>query len=359
MDTPGGTLGIEEVPVAGPGYATPLRIGVVGVGYWGPNLVRNFAALSGCRVTGVGDLSEGRLEHMRELYPNMHISLDPDTVIEDEEGDAVVIATPVRYHYDLARRSLLANKHVLIEKPMASSSAECEELMALAEARGLTLMVGHTFIYSPFVRRIKKIVDTGELGEILYISSRRLNLGLFQNDINVAWDLAPHDLSIILYLLDRTPAMVHCHGRTLSGHDVEVMTNMSLHFEEGGFATIQSSWIDPVKVRELTVVGDRKMVVYDDTAQNEKVRVYDKRVEVPPHYDSFAEWQFSYHYGGMHAPFIKQVEPLRTECQHFLDCIRTRARPASGGQEGTEVVRILEAASESLARGGVGVELRR
>ncbi|MGI8509526.1 MAG: Gfo/Idh/MocA family protein, partial [Gemmatimonadaceae bacterium] len=237
----------------------PTGIGVIGCGYWGPNLIRNFSALPDAEVRIVCDFSADRLAHMQRLYPGVAITQDPQAVIDDPRVDAVVIATPVRYHFALARQALEANKHTFVEKPMASTVAECAELNALAEARGLTLMVGHTFLYSQVVRKIKEIVDSGELGEILYISSRRLNLGLFQHDINVAWDLAPHDLSIILYLLDEHPIAVNCQGRTHLTVDIEVLTNMSLSFASGRFATIHSSWIDPSKVRDMTIVGRNKM----------------------------------------------------------------------------------------------------
>jgi predicted dehydrogenase len=200
-------------------------------------------------------------------------------------------------------------------------------------------------------------VDSGELGEILYISSRRLNLGLFQRDINVAWDLAPHDLSIILYWLNEHPIAVNCQGRTHLAEDIEVLTNMSVTFASGRFATIHSSWIDPAKVREMTIVGRNKMVVYDDTEPLDKLKIYDKRVEVPPHYDTFAEFHYSYHYGGMTAPFVKQAEPLGLQCQDFLECIRTGTRPQSSGWQGQRVVEILEASSASLRSGGARVEI--
>lgn len=349
------TLRLRESIALSP--ARPLVLGVVGVGYWGPNLVRNLSGLADCTVAEICDLSAERLAHMKKLYPDVRTSQDPEGLFADETIDAVVIATPVRHHFDLARRSLSAGKHTLVEKPIASSSEECRALMELAEERGLTLMVGHTFIYSQVVRKIKEIVDSGEIGEILHVSARRLNLGLLQTDINVTWDLAPHDLSIILYLLGEAPRQVNCQGRSLPGHGVEVLTNMSLRFPSGSFATIQSSWIDPAKVREITIVGDKKMIVYDDTAPLEKIRIYDKRVDVPPHYDSFAEFQCSYHYGDMRAPYVKQIEPLHTECQHFVDCIRSGEPPLTGGPEGLEVVQILEAASRSLKSGGVGVSL--
>jgi len=240
---------------------------------------------------------------------------------------------------------------------MASSTAQCKELIGLAEKQKLTLTVGHVFIYSSAVREIKRIVDCGDIGDILYISSRRLNLGLFQKDINVAWDLAPHDISIILYIIEESPISVNCQGKAHVSPGVEDVTNMSLSFPNGGFATIHSSWLDPNKIREMTIVGSKKMILYDDTEPLEKIKIYDKRVEVPPHYDTFAEFQYSYHYGDMHAPYLKQTEPLRVECQDFLDAIRSGSKAAANGWEGLRVVQILEASSESLRNGGGSVEI--
>ena len=235
--------------------------------------------------------------------------------------DAVVIATPVKHHFSLAKASLLAGKHTFIEKPMASSSAECEELIDIAESNGLVLMIGHTFLYSAPVRKISEIVQAGDIGDIRYINSRRLNLGLFQKDINVAWDLAPHDISIILHILGEFPLTVNCQGNAHVTPDIEDVTNMSLTFRHKRFATIQSSWLEPRKVREMTIVGTRRMIVYDDLQTHGKIRIYDVRVERPPHYDTFAEFHYSYHYGDSYIPHIKQEEPLKAECQHFLDCI--------------------------------------
>jgi predicted dehydrogenase len=262
--------------------------------------------------------------------------------------DAVVIATPVRFHHAMARAALLAGKHVLIEKPMAASVAECQELVALARQQGVVLMVGHTFLYSPAVRKIKEIIDSGDIGELRYISARRLNLGLFQKDINVTWDLAPHDLSIILHIMDETPHSVACYGDAHITPGIEDVTNLYLSFRKNRAAVVQSSWLDPKKVREMTFVGSRRMIVYDDIASNEKIKIYDARVERPPHYDTFAEFQYSYHYGDMYVPYVKQEEPLKLECQHFLDCIREGRAPLTSGEKGLEVVRILEMASQSL-----------
>ena len=334
-----------------------LTFAVVGCGYWGPNLVRNLASLPECRVKLVCDASAKRLVHVKQLYREVETTPHFDQVVEDTEINAIVIATPVRSHFEMAKQSLEAGKHTFIEKPMASSVRECEELIKLAEKQKLTLMVGHTFIYCAPVRKIKEIVDSGELGEVQYVSSRRLNLGLFQNDINVAWDLAPHDISVVLYVLNEAPVSVNCQGKAHIRPGIEDVINMTLSFSNGAFASIQSSWLDPNKIRDMTFVGTKKMLVYDDMESQEKVKIYDKRVKIPPHYDTFAEFQYSYHYGGIYCPYLKLVEPLKVECQHFIDCIKTGAQAESSGLEGLEVVRILEAASESLKNAGGRVEI--
>ena len=335
-----------------------LKIGIVGCGYWGPNLIRNFSSLAGCRVKTACDLDKDRLAHMNSIYPDIELTAEFDQVLGDPEIDAVVIATPVRFHYEMAKKSLEAGKHIFIEKPMATSTAECRGLIALAEDQKLTIIIGHTFIYSPPVRKIKEIMQHGDLGEIQYISARRLNLGLFQTDINVAWDLAPHDISIIMYVMGILPVSVNCQGKAHVEPEIEDVTSMTLNFANGGFATIHSSWLDPNKVREMTFVGSKRMLVYNDVEQTEKIKIYDKRVETPPYYDTFAEFHFSYHYGDMYSPYLKQHEPLKRECQHFLDCIKTGGKPESGGNEGLQVVRILEAASESLKIGGGKIDIK-
>ena len=335
----------------------PIVLGVVGCGYWGPNLVRNFKGLSNCHMRAICDVSEGRLKHMRSLYPDVEAVTDFEHILNGVGLDAVVVATPVKYHYSLAKASLLAGKHTLIEKPMAFSSAECEELIEIANRNGLVLMVGHTFLYSTPVQKITEIVQAGDIGEIRYINSRRLNLGLFQKDINVAWDLAPHDISIILHILGELPQTVNCQGNAHVTSGIEDVTNISLSFRHKRFATIQSSWLEPRKVRDMTIVGTRRMIVYDDLQTHEKIRIYDVRVERPPHYDTFADFHYSYHYGDSYIPHIQQEEPLKAECQHFLDCIERGVKPLTSGHEGLELVRILEAASASLKERGAPVSL--
>ncbi len=335
-----------------------LKIAVAGCGYWGPNLIRNLYSLSGCKVETVCDIDVKRLERIESLYGNIKTTTNYDDLVDNKDIDAIFIVTPVRFHFEMARKSLQANKHTFIEKPMALSGKECEELIALAEKHGLTLMIGHTFIYSSPVRKIKEIIRNGDLGDIMYIGSRRLNLGLYQKDINVTWDLAPHEISIILYVLDDDPIYVNCQGKASINKDIEDITNMTIDFKNGGFATIQSSWLDPNKVRETKFVGTKGMLVYDDVEPNEKIRVYDKRVETPPHYDTFAEFHYSYHYGDMYSPYLNQVEPLKVECQHFLDCIKSGLKPDSCGKDGLKVVQILEASSKSLSNGGGKVKVK-
>jgi predicted dehydrogenase len=335
-----------------------IKVGVVGCGYWGPNLVRNFRSLPDCNLKVMCDISKDRLKHLTALYPEVKGETNFEHMLNGEGLDAVVVATSVRLHFPMAKAALLAGKHTMIEKPMASSSAQCAELVSIARANGLILMVGHTFLYSPAVRKIKEIVVRGDLGDVRYICARRLNLGLFQKDINVAWDLAPHDISIILHLLEESPTSVNCRGSAHVTPGIEDVTSMSLTFPNDRSAIIHSSWLDPRKVREMTIVGSKRMVVYDDVAQQEKIRIFDARVERPPHYDTFAEFHYAYHYGDTYAPYIRQEEPLKSECQHFLECIQEGKQPLTHGDQGLELVKILEASSESLRQGGSPVMLR-
>jgi predicted dehydrogenase len=329
-----------------------ITIGVVGCGYWGPLLVRNFRGLPNCRLKAVSDLDIARVKHLCTLYSDLEGITAPQRLITASNVDAVVIATPVKSHYPLAKASLVAGKHTFIEKPMAMSSQECEELIDIAERNGLVLMVDHTFLYSAPVRKIAEIVEAGDLGDIRYINSRRLNLGLFQKDVNVAWDLAPHDISIILHVLGEFPTAVNCQGNAHVTPQVEDVTNMSLVFPRKRFATIQSSWLEPRKIREMTIVGSRRMIVYDDLQTHEKIRIYDVRVERPPHYDTFAEFHYSYHYGDSYIPYLQQEEPLNLACRHFIDCIETNSVPMTGGRQGLEMIRVLEGASASLKMNG-------
>lgn len=336
-----------------------IKVAIVGCGYWGPNLARNLSQTADCELAVLCDASESRLRHMRRMHPNVAMTTKFEDVIENPTIDAVIVATPVRFHHPMAKACLLAGKNVFIEKPLARTVAEAEELIQIAETKGLVLMVGHTFMFSPAVNRMKEIIDSGDIGKVRYISAQRLNLGLFQKDINVAWDLAPHDLSIILHLLDETPESVACQGSCHVARNIEDITTMYLKFRNDCCAMVVSSWLDPKKVRQMTVVGSRRMIVYDDTEPLEKIKIYDARVEVPPHYDTFAEFTYSYHHGDVYVPFIKQEEPLKMEMRHFVECIKEGIQPLTGGPEGLEVVRILEASSESLKQRGASIDLKK
>lgn len=335
-----------------------LAVGVVGCGYWGPNLARNFDRLPGCKVAALCDGNRDRLKQVAALHPDAGTFGGIDRMLAEAELDAVAIATPVRSHFPLAKACLLAGKHVLLEKPMASSSAECEELVAIARRMKRVLMVDHTYLYSGPVAKIAELIAGGEIGDLRYVNCQRLNLGLFKSDINVTWDLAPHDLSIILHVMGGPPLSLNCQGNASITEGIEDVTNMSLTFPDGRFATVQSSWLEPRKVRQMTFVGTRKMIVYDDLQPLEKIRIHDVRVERPPHYRSFSEFQFSYHYGDCHIPRVEQSEPLETVCRHFLACVAEGRRPLTCGEKGSELVRILEAASASLRGGGTPVSIR-
>jgi predicted dehydrogenase len=332
-------------------------LAVVGLGYWGPNWIRNFYSLQCAKRLVACDLSAERLGHVQNLYPNVQAVQKLDSVLRDPEIEGVVIATPVSTHYKLARQCLEADKAVVVEKPLAMSRAEAADLVRLARLRDRVLMVGHTFEYSGPVIKLRELITSGEIGEVLYISSIRANLGLFQHDVNVAWDLATHDISIILKLLGQMPESVSCQGQSHYRRDVEDVALITLHLPHNVIAFIHVSWLDPNKIRRTTIVGSRRMLVYDDTALQEKIRIYDRGVTVGPYYDNYGEFQYAYRYGDIHIPRIEEVEPIKLECEHFVDCIREGKPPATDGLNGLRVVAVLEAAQRSLRSGGVPVAL--
>jgi len=336
-----------------------MNIAVIGCGYWGPNLVRNFLSIPGCHVALCCDVDTRKLERLIHLFRGIKTTSHYEDIFACREIDAVAIATPVSTHYHLAKECLQANKHVLVEKPLAANVEQCVDLIHIAEEMGKVLMVGHTFEYSAAVIKTKEILAEGQLGEVLYISSARLNLGLFQRDINVVWDLAPHDISIILYLLGKEPVSVNGQGKSHYFENIEDVATATLHFDNGEIAFLHSSWLDPDKVRKMAIVGTKKMLVYDDIQTNEKIKIFDKGIEVPPHYDTFAEFHFAYRYGDIFSPRLEQTEPLRIECEHFLDCIREKRKPRSDGYSGLRVVKILEAICTSIRNGGATVQLCR
>lgn len=317
-----------------------LRFGVIGWGYWGPKIARNLDGLPHAGVTMVADLDARRLLSLA-TQPWIHTTTRPQDLFTPDI-DGVVIASPVRAHYQLAREALLHGKHVLVEKPLTASVAEAEELVALAREQERILMVGHTFEYSPAVNELKKLIESGDLGKIYCIETERVNLGLFRNDINVIWDLAPHDISILLYLLGKKPEWVkvqaHAHLRPRI-HDV---AHLDLGFASGMNAHIHVSWLHPCKIRRVTIMGDLRMVVYDDTNPAEMIKIYNKGADVD------ADPVVSYRYGAITIPHIDWTEPLRLECADFAQAIRTGQPPRASGEAGLEVVRVLAAAQEAL-----------
>jgi len=332
-----------------------MKIAVIGCGYWGPNLIRNFIQSNRVQQVTCCDLDPKKLERMKNLYPSAEFVSDYKMLLDRADLDAVAIATPVKTHYSIAKEFLSQGKHVFIEKPLTHSYETALDLTTLADVREKILMVGHTFEYAAAVNKVKSIVENGELGKILYVSAIRVNLGLFQPDINVVWDLAPHDISIIMYLLGETPVSVNSQGKAHFRPDIEDVATTTLNFKNGIIAFIHTSWLDPNKIRRTTIVGSKKMLVYDDIATQEKIKIYDKGVEVPPYYNTYGEFQFSYRYGDIYSPIIEDYEPLRKECEHFIACIQKGTCPLSDGYSGLRVVSILEAASKSLKYSGKAV----
>ncbi|MCD6519933.1 MAG: Gfo/Idh/MocA family oxidoreductase [Anaerolineae bacterium] len=333
-----------------------IRVGVVGCGYWGPKLVRNFQSIPGADMYIVADLRQDRLDHIRGLYPGVRTTKDYRELLASPV-EAVAVATPVSTHYQMAKEALLHNKHVLVEKPLTRDSREAEELIALAKERGRVLMVGHTFEYNPAVQYLKEYIAKGELGRVYYINCTRVNLGIFQQDINVIWDLAPHDVSILLYILGMKPTQVSARGAAYVQPNIEDVAYVTLYFPTGIMADIRVSWLDPCKIRRITVVGSKKMIVYDDVEPTEKIKIYDKGVDAPPYSDTLEEFRLSYRYGDITTPAISNAEPLELECRHFLECIREGRSPRSDGVVGLNVVKILEGANRSLKNGGLAEEL--
>ena len=338
---------------ARPEEAPPVGVAVVGCGYWGPNLVRNFFETPGCRMLAVCDQSGPRLRTMEARHPSLRTCTSFDDVLKDDRIDAVAIATPVHTHAALAKQALLAGKHVLVEKPLTTSVMDAEELVRLAERERRVLMVDHTFVYTGAVRRMKQLIDTGEIGELYYYDSVRVNLGLVQHDVNVIWDLAAHDLAIMDYLLPRRPTQVSASGVTHLPGGMADVAYLTLRFEDNLIAHFHVNWLSPVKVRQVLVGGDRRMILYDDLEPTEKIKVYDRGV----HWNGGAdearrEALVAYRLGDMHAPMLNQTEALRTECEHFIDSVRSGSTPITDGHAGLRTVRVLAAAERSLKNGG-------
>jgi predicted dehydrogenase len=345
------TLPERPAPSRLPSPVSPtVRVAVIGLGYWGPNLVRNLHELSEAEVAYVCDSRRASMDAIRRRYPAIPATGSFDAVLDDATVDAVAIATPVSTHYGLCARALQAGKHVFVEKPLAGSSAEALELLETARAQDLVLMPGHTFIYSPPVQTIRELIASGELGDIYFISTSRVNLGLHQADVSVAWDLGPHDFSILRYWLDETPSHVTALSRGCVIPSIPDVTFINLEFASGAIAHVELSWLAPSKLRRTTVVGSRKMVVYDDTS-TEPVRVFDSGVDLP-NPETFGEYRLTYRTGDIVSPQIAAAEPLYLEMRDFCEAIRAAAQPRSNGELGVEVVRIIEAVDASLAANG-------
>lgn len=333
----------------------PVRVALIGYGYWGPNLARNFHQLGDTELAYVVDTDAAALAKAALLY-GCRTSQHLEEVLADPAVDAVVVATPARTHYTVARAALEAGKHVLVEKPLTMDVEEGKVLNALARARGLTLMVGHVFEFNPAVRYIRQAIEQDELGEIYYLYSRRVNLGRVQSDVNALWSIAPHDISIAIYLLGQMPEAVRCQGASCLNGQVEDVIFLTIFFPNNLLCHVHASWLDPSKTREMTVVGSRKMIVYDDVSAEGKVRVYDKgafrKGDV-----TYGDFQYKLHSGDILIPRLDMREPLQEECAHFAACIQSGAQPITDGENGLRVLRVLAAAQQSLELGGEKVAL--
>ena len=332
-----------------------VGVAVVGAGHWGRNLVRNFAALADVELKYVCDLNEKVRQTMRGLYPRTNVTEDFQEVLNDPSAGAVLIAADAPYHFNLAKQALEAGRHTYVEKPLAMSSRDAQELVDLAESRGVKLMVGHLLEYHPAVNYMKEMIARGQAGKPLYLYFQRVNLGIVRKNENAWWSLAPHDISVACYLFGAQPVSVSASGHAYLQKGVEDVVFANLKFVDGKMAHIHVSWLDPHKIRRVTLVGSQKMVVFDDMAAAEKIRVYDKGAEVRS-VASYAE-AITLRTGDILIPKIPADEPLKTECRHFIDCIINDATPRSDGADGLRVVKVLEAGSESLARGGEPVSL--
>ena len=334
---------------------SPLRVGVIGFGYWGPNVVRNLYALEACEVTALCDQSPAALHRAGRVYPGLHTTTDACQVLAAPDIDAVAIVTPVWTHYDLARAALENGKHVFVEKPFTTTSAQAESLCELADRKNLRIMVDHTFLYTGAVKKIRELIDNGTLGPLYYFDSSRVNLGLFQHDLSVVWDLAPHDLSIMDHVIRDEPEAVVATGASHINHKVD-MAFLTFYFPNNVVAHINVNWLSPVKVRTTLIGGRDRMLVWNDLEADEKVKVYDKGVQITSREDVY-DLLVSYRSGDVWAPKVDQTEALKAELQHFVDCVDSGRAPVNDGRAGLRVVRMLEAADRSLAERGRVVPL--
>ena len=334
-----------------------LRVGAIGCGYWGPNLIRNFVEIPDAELVAIADLDQGQIDRIMGRFPQIQKSTKNYRDFFEMDLDAVVIATPPQTHFVIAKECIENGLSVLVEKPITLDSREARELMEFAKEKGKVLMVGHTFEYNTAVRALKEMIDSGDLGEIYYIDGVRASLGLFQTKANVLWDLAPHDISILRYLIGGDPLSVSAKGMSCLDNGIEDIAYATFTFPNRILAHLRCSWLDPSKTRRITVVGSKKMVVYDDVEPLEKIKIYDKGVKAIRRTETYGDFQFAYHYGDVVAPYYRFEEPLRVQCNHFLDCIRTGNTPISDGVNGMRVVQILEAADYSMKHSGISVQV--
>jgi predicted dehydrogenase len=332
-----------------------INVAVVGAGAWGKNHIRVFSEIPNVRLKYICDQDSSKLPSLEKTYPQSKMVKDLSPILLDSEVRGVVVASSAISHYSLSKEILLADKDVLVEKPMALSSKDAEEMLEIAEKRRRVLMVGHLLIYHSVVDRLKEMVTSGELGKIYYIYTQRVNLGVIRQDENALLSFAPHDLSVILYLLEEQPIVVSSHGESYIQQGIEDVVFLSLRFSDGKMANIHLSWLDPHKLRRITIVGSKKMVVFDDMEVSEKLKIYDKGVRNLS-YDTYGEY-LSLRFGDITIPSIKMVEPLRAEAEHFIQCIESRKEPKTGGRDGLKVVKILTAAQQSLKEKGDPVSL--
>ncbi len=328
------------------------NVAIIGCGYWGPNLIRNMQELDGVEVTTCCDRDPKRLSFIKKRYPHINITQNFDDILNNPDISAVCIAIPVSKHFDFAKRAMLSGKHVLVEKPLTTTVEESEELLQIANDNNLVLMVGHTFEYTGAVNTMKEIVARREIGEIFFFESSRVNLGLFQSDVNVVWDLAPHDLSIMYYVLGKMPVSVQARGFRHIHPDKENVAYITINFEENMAGFIQVSWLSPVKYRRMVIGGSRKMIVYDDVEPIEKVKIYDKGVDLPTPSQALLGKQLYYRSGDVFIPKLDQTEALVSECREFINSIEEGRKPRSDGESGLRVVRILNAIQKSLDTNG-------
>ena len=333
-----------------------VNLGVIGYGYWGPNVARNFNSCPGAKLVTICDLNEKRLKLAKSNFPFVNVSSNPNDLLNSDDIQAVAIVTPVFAHYELAKAALENGKHIFVEKPFTSNAEQAEELINLAHKKGLIIMVDHTFLFTGAVTKIKEIIDSQALGSLFFYDSTRVNLGLFQHDINVVWDLAPHDFSIMNYLLNKSPVAISAQGTEHFGSGLEDVAYIAAHFDNGFIGHFHCNWLSPVKIRKTLISGDKKMLVWDDLESDEKIKIYDRGVEFK-NGEGIDKLLVSYRSGDMYSPRILNTEALQLEAQYFLECIENSIEPFNNGESGLKGVRKLEATDKSLKNGGEKIKI--